>query len=138
MAFACYNSGGIVLTNVNSINGAPPGGGAGGQTPWLSNINGCGYNLSNVSNISLLSMNVNVGGIFQPVGFWLFDSGTNGVYHEGAGVGINQLPGAYALSVNGDVNATGQYYIDGTPISLVIQQAVAQAVSAELSRRGIS
>lgn len=52
VSFACSNGAGqIALSNIATINGAAPGGG-GSQTPWVSNIDGAGYQLQSAGLIA--------------------------------------------------------------------------------------
>jgi hypothetical protein len=96
------------------------GGGGGGvgmnQTPWLSNIDGGGFNLTNVANIDV------IGGFFingVPIGnpgLWTQVGASSSIYHQGFVGIINQNP-AFALDVQGGVNVTDNFYINGVAIS---------------------
>jgi hypothetical protein len=89
------------------------GGGVGSQTPWLSNIDGGGFSLSNVDTI-----NVTGGYLINgaPVGLWS-QTGAGQIYYTAGNVGIANSDPQYPLDVIGSVNVTGQYLVNGVPIS---------------------
>ena len=76
----------------------PPGGGGGSQTPWTSNINAAGFTLQGNSTAS---GNLTLDSTSDATkGFVLLNP-------TGGRVGIlTATPGAYALDVSGDANAT--------------------------------
>lgn len=141
------------------VTAATGGGGPGmSQTPWVSDIDGGGHDLSNVYtvNAAILSAGNRVEasgaaadpatnadkGIVKitgtttaqlqigtqagaPYGMWLQtkDSQNTGAAYPlllnpvGAPVGINTGNPLFALDVNGDVNISGRYLVNGVPIS---------------------
>lgn len=137
------NVGGQVL-----INGVPL---AANQTPWLSNINGAGFNLSNVANITTGQEIINQpAGVISPLTLQSTGSNRwvvmrNAAPETGGNAGSNFEIDAYAdngtllsvpftiirnsglvqlgsgLTVTGDVNITGNYLSNGTPIANALQ-----------------
>ena len=102
------------------------------QTPWLSNINGGGYNLNNTGSVACTyvyhALNT---GVAWTDNSWLIyhNAGDTNLYIRDlvnarmafvispgtaatAKVGINVSPG-YTLDVNGDCNVTGVYRVNG-------------------------
>lgn len=97
--FACCDgSGGVSLTNITTINGAPPEGG-------FPTSPGAPFN----------SVQFNNNGVFGGSANLTWDN-TNGVLQIMGAVGINYAP-AFSLDVNGQVNSTGCYLIDAVPFA---------------------
>lgn len=104
-----------VMNMPNPIPAPPAGqftsGGGGGmnQSPWLSDINASGYSLLNANNITATGNITTTGRISASI------------------VGIGKVP-VYALDVQGDVNVTGTYRVNGTPFAppgvALVQSAV--------------
>ena len=148
--FACTNgSGGVNLTNVTNINGAP----VFSQTPWLSDINGAGFRLISAGSIGIgianplfqldVAGNVNATGCYYIQGTtfacsngagginisnitningsppfsqtpWLQNiNGNNFSLTNTSQIGIGTSSPGYPLHVIGNVNSTGCYLING-------------------------
>lgn len=98
------------------LNDGGGGGIVGTQTPWLSNIDGGGFNLTNVGFIDVTGGYL-INGV--PIGgsnLWVQVPNSSSIYHQGFVGVINQNP-AFALDVQGGVNCTDNFYINGVAIT---------------------
>lgn len=98
------------------LNDTPGGGVVGSQTPWLSNIDGGGFNLSNVGFINVTGGYLINGVPLANPNLWVQVPNTANIYHQGF-VGVANTAPAHALDVVGDVNVTGGYFVNGVAIS---------------------
>jgi hypothetical protein len=115
----------IVFADGSSLFSAGGAGVGAGQTPWQQNINGNGYNLSSVNNISagngyftgelvsgfVNTSEVNVDGDITILGNL---EGSQGLFHGQVTCSFLNSSG---INVVGNVDITGQYRINGFPIS---------------------
>lgn len=93
------------------------GGGVGmNQTPWLSNIDGGGFNLTNVGFIDVTGGYLLNGVPLSNPNLWIPVPNSSSIYHQGFVGVINQNP-AFALDVQGGVNCTDNFYINGVAIT---------------------
>ena len=92
------------------------GGAVGSQTPWLSNIDGGGFNLTNVGFIDVTGGYLVNGVPLANPNLWVAVPNSSSIYHQGFVGVINQNP-AFALDVQGGVNCTDNFYINGVAIS---------------------
>lgn len=96
----------------------------GSQTPWLTDIDASKKNLNNLQGINLIDPNAGtaVGSIWLSAtlgGLMLTSTNQHITITPGTGkfVRIGANAPAYMLDVTGDVNITGTYRVNGTPIS---------------------
>lgn len=98
----------------------PPAGGGGGggdvpQTPWTSNIDGAGFNLSNVGYIDVTGGYLINGVPMANPNLWVQVPSTANIYHQGF-IGVAMTSPNYAVDVVGGVNVTDRFYINGVAI----------------------
>jgi hypothetical protein len=100
--------------------GVPPGSGA-SQTPWLSDIDGGGHNLSNVAKIVMVAGSPGTGGIQFPGGglqqyAWTTCTDGYSINYGGGNVGIGTNQPQELLDVNGGIRvgavATWGWHVD--------------------------
>jgi hypothetical protein len=111
---------------VYKINGVPIGTGGGGgqaQTPWLSNINGGGFNLSNVFAVTaagaITGDTIIANSAVRATAVYASALGNLALQFFGSKqglLGVGKIPTTYQLEVSGDVDITGTYRVNGTPI----------------------
>lgn len=92
------------------------GGAVGSQTPWLSNIDGGGFNLTNVGFIDVTGGYLINGVPLSNPNLWVPVPNSSSIYHQGFVGVINQNP-AFALDVQGGCNVTDNFYINGVAIT---------------------
>lgn len=114
------SSPGLVPWTIGDIllnDGASTGGNGMNQSPWLSNIDGGGFNLNNVGYI-----NVNGGYMINGVlqgsnNLWVQIPSSSSIYHMGF-IGVANNNPQYAVDVIGGVNCTDHFYINGQAITV--------------------
>jgi hypothetical protein len=98
---------------------AASGGGGQNQTPWLSDIDAAGFSLNNVSNIEAFNNGLTIGpgsaNVIIYASFLDLQVNNRIRMFTNSGVGIGTNP-QFALDVNGDINTSGEYLINGVPI----------------------
>lgn len=97
----------------------PPAGGGGGevpQTPWTSNIDGGGFNLSNVGFIDVSGGYLINGVPLSNPNLWIQVPSTQNIYHQGF-IGVAMTAPNFAVDVSGGVNVTDNFYINGVAIN---------------------
>jgi len=123
----------------SKITGAPA---AGSQTPWLQHVNAANFNLTNLGYLmmdhatNVMSIEMRSAGALAftiqrdpggaantqltsfGTGSLVFNTPSERMRITAAGlVGIGKTPATYKLEVSGDIDITGIYRINGTPIS---------------------
>lgn len=141
------------ISGTYRVNGVPISTGGGqAQTPWLSNIDGGGFNLSNTSRVSVGTATGTSIRLYPASSNWYNNNKTRwlttitgaessgnagsdfliqaaddagGLLGAGyllisratGNVGLSKNTPAYKLDVTGDVNVTGVYRVNGTPLA---------------------
>lgn len=95
------------------------GGGGGGtgmnQTPWLSNIDGGGFNLTNVGFIDVTGGYLINGVPISNPSLWVAVPSSSSIYHQGF-VGVINTNPQFALDVQGGINCTDKFYVNGVAL----------------------